>query len=115
MYLGVTVSHNLSWTLHIQEICKKARRVRGMIYNSISKNTNDSLITLKLYTALVCPHLQYAAQVWNPLSTEGCPVFREGIKVCTAIRAVGSISKMEQPVAIIIDERERANLVVRTA
>ena len=65
-YLGVTVSHNLSWTQHIHEICKKARRVLGMIYNKISKNTSDPLITLKLYTALVRPHLEYAAQVWNP-------------------------------------------------
>ena len=65
-YLGITVSHNLSWTQHIHEICKKARRVLGMIYNKISKNTNDPLITLKLYTALIRPHLEYAAQVWNP-------------------------------------------------
>ena len=65
-YLGVTVFHNLSWTQHIHEICKKARRVLGMIYNKISKNTNDRFITLKLYTALVRPRVEYAAQVWNP-------------------------------------------------
>ena len=62
-YLGVTVSHNLSWS---QDICKKARKVLGAIYHRISKNTNDSLTVLKLYTALVRPHLEYAAQVWNP-------------------------------------------------
>ena len=65
-YLGVTVSHNLSWSHHIQDICKKARKVLGAIYHRISKNTNDSLTVLKLYTALVRPHLEYAAQVWNP-------------------------------------------------
>ena len=65
-YLGVTVSHNLSWTQHIHDICKKARRVLGTIYHRITKNTNDSRIILRLYTTLVRPHLEYAAQVWNP-------------------------------------------------
>ena len=44
-YLGVTVSHNLSWSHHIQDICKKARKVLGAIYHRIS---NDSLTVLKL-------------------------------------------------------------------
>ena len=65
-YLGVTVSHNLSWTQHIHDICKKARRVLGTIYHRIMKNTNDSRIILRLYTTLVRPHPEYAAQVWNP-------------------------------------------------
>ena len=83
-YLGVTVSHNLSWTQHIHEICKKARRVLGMIYNKISKNTNDSLITLKLYTALVRPHLEYAAQVWNPYLQKDiqCLVQQFALRIC---------------------------------
>ena len=65
-YLGVTVSHNLSWAQHIQDICKKARKVLGTIYHKISKHTHVSSTLLKLYTALVRPHLEYAAQVWNP-------------------------------------------------
>ena len=67
-YLGVTVSHNLSWSHHIQDICKKARKVLGAIYHRISKNTNDSLTVLKLY---IRPHLEYAAQVWNPHLEKG--------------------------------------------
>ena len=57
-YLGVTVSHNLSWRQHIHDICKKARRVLGTIYHRITKNTNDSRIILRLYTTLVRPHLE---------------------------------------------------------
>ena len=52
--------------LDIHDIWKKARRVLGTIYHRITKNTNDSRIILRLYTALVRPHLEYAAQVWNP-------------------------------------------------
>ena len=35
-YLGVILASNLSWSNHIQEICKKTRRVLGMIYHRIS-------------------------------------------------------------------------------
>ena len=42
-----------------------ARR-QDTIYDRITNNTNDSRIILRLYTALVRPHLEYAAQVWNP-------------------------------------------------
>ena len=65
-YLGVILASNLSWSNHIQEICNKTRRVLGMIYHRISKNIDDPSTILKLYTALVHPHLEYAAQVWNP-------------------------------------------------
>ena len=60
------LASNLSWSQHIQEICKKTRRVLGMIYHRISENIDDPSTILKLYTTLVHPHLEYAAQVWNP-------------------------------------------------
>ena len=65
-YLGVIVSHNLCWSQHIQEVCNKARKVLGIIYRSISSHTNDPSTIFRLYIALVRPHLEYAAQMWNP-------------------------------------------------
>ena len=65
-YLGIILTSNLCWSSHIQYICKRARRVLGIIYRNISPNTTNCLTFLKLYVALVRPHLEYAAQVWNP-------------------------------------------------
>ena len=65
-YLGVIVSQNLCWSHHIQHICCKARKVLGIIYRTVASNTDDSWTILRLYIALVRPHLEYAAQVWNP-------------------------------------------------
>ena len=58
-YLGLIVLHNLSWSQHIQATCKKARKMLGIIYRQFCSNNTNSLIALKLYLALVCPHLEY--------------------------------------------------------
>ena len=79
-YLGVILASNLSWSNHIQEICKKTRRVLGMIYHRISKNIDDPSTILKLYTALVRPHLEYAVQVWNPYQEKDIQKF--ALRMC---------------------------------
>ena len=65
-YLGVVISSDLSWSPHIQLICKKARKVLGLLYRNFAKYISDSGVILRLYKALVRPHLEYAAQVWSP-------------------------------------------------
>ena len=60
------MSHNLCWSQHIQEVCNKAKKALGIIYRNISSHTNDPSTIFRLYFALVRPHLEYAAQVWNP-------------------------------------------------
>ena len=50
-------------TAHISKsFAKKQRSVFGII---LSKNTEDPLTVRRLYTALVRPYLEHAAQVWN--------------------------------------------------
>ena len=64
-YLGVLVTNNLSWSDHISEFCSKARKILGLLYRQFYNNANPA--TLKqLYISLVRPHLEYAAQVWDP-------------------------------------------------
>ena len=65
-YLGVTFCNNLSWSTHIQQICVKARKILGLLYQKNCKHTSDQMVVLKLYLALVRPYLEYASQVWSP-------------------------------------------------
>ena len=62
-YLGVYISSDLSWSIHIDIITSKARRTFGFI--STDSNVNSSVLT-KLYTTLVRPLLEYCCAVWDP-------------------------------------------------
>ena len=63
-YLGVTFSSNLSWSLHISNICKRTRKHIGMLYRNFYRFA-DSQTLLKLYTSLVRPHTEYVCTVWD--------------------------------------------------
>ena len=64
-YLGVYISSDLSWSLHINNICSNARKLVGMFhrrfFSIMDANTNK-----QLYVTYIRPHLEYACQVWDP-------------------------------------------------
>ena len=65
-YLGV-LSSELSWSLHTDSICTKARKRIGL-FSRFYGNVNQQGL-YSLYTTLVRivrPHLEYAAPVWDP-------------------------------------------------
>ena len=64
-YLGVLLSHDLSWGEHVQAICSKARKILGLLYRRFYNNAPSSTL-LQLYTSLVRPHLDYALAIWFP-------------------------------------------------
>ena len=64
-YLGVMLCHNLSWSPHISAICAKARKILGLLYRHFYNHSSDDCLK-QLYLSLVRPHLDYAAQVWDP-------------------------------------------------
>ena len=66
-YLGVTIASNLSWNLHITNICNKTRRLVGMFYRRFYINSSPETL-LKLYVAYIRPNLKYCSPVWNPHS-----------------------------------------------
>ena len=64
-YLGVTITHNLSWKPHILSICNKTRNLIGMIYRKFYRHSKLSTL-LRLYLTILRPNLEYACVVWDP-------------------------------------------------
>ena len=65
-FLGVWLSDKLSWNLHIDHICKKARKIIGFIHRSFQSAPFS--IRRSLYLALVRPILEYGCTTWHPLN-----------------------------------------------
>ena len=53
--LGVLITSNLSWSLHIRSICSKARKTTGLIYRTLYKHIFSSVL-LRLHSSLILPH-----------------------------------------------------------
>ena len=85
-YLGVWLSHNLSWSKHIEETCKSASKQIDLICRIFYLHSSQAILRF-LYVSLVCSKLEYAAAVWDPQQTtirhslEKTKTF--ALKVCT--------------------------------
>ena len=64
-YLGVLLSSDISWSAHVQSVCSKARKLVGLLYRQFYTSNANRDTMLKMYTAIIRPHLEYAAQVWD--------------------------------------------------
>ena len=62
--LGIIFENDLSFESHIAKQVKKANSLAGMIRRSFTNLDPD--IFKKLFCAIVRPHLEYGAPVWNP-------------------------------------------------
>ena len=62
--LGVTFDSNLTFDIHINKAIGKANQMVGLIRRTFSYLTKDTF--LKLYKALIRPHLEYGNNVWHP-------------------------------------------------
>jgi hypothetical protein len=64
--LGVTISHNLKFGEHIDNIKKSASSASNLIHKCFSYKNPSFLI--KMFNTFVRPKLEYASQVWNPVN-----------------------------------------------
>ena len=62
-YLGISITDNLSWNEHCDNICKKANSTLGLLRRILSGCTPKVKNTA--YCTLVRPKLEYASSVWN--------------------------------------------------
>ena len=62
-FLGVTIHENLSWKLHIAEICSKMMKAVG-IMNRMKTFLPQHTLKM-LYNTLVAPHMTYSCEVWG--------------------------------------------------
>ena len=65
-YLGVTLSKNLSWKSHVNNITAKANSTRLFLQSNLVKV--DRNLKLKCYNAYVRPNHEYASSVWSPVN-----------------------------------------------
>ena len=64
-YLGVTITSDLMWSSHINNMCNKTRKLIGLFYRTFYKHSSTGTM-LKLYSSFLRPHLEYASSVWDP-------------------------------------------------
>ena len=63
-YLGVTISDDLSWNAHINNITKKANNTLGFLRRNIKVHLEQ--FKSIAYKTLVRPQLEYCSTVWSP-------------------------------------------------
>jgi hypothetical protein len=63
-YLGATISDNLSWNTHVDNITSKASKTLGLIRRTLGSCSQE--VKTKAYQTLVRPSLEYASCAWNP-------------------------------------------------
>ena len=60
----MTITDDLRWNKHCQNIRHKASRTLGLIRRTLSPCTKE--VKARAYTALVRPQLENASEAWNP-------------------------------------------------
>ena len=63
-YLGITISSDLRWNKHVDEVCSKANKTLGFLRRNL-RVSSPKLKTLA-YFSLVRPLVEYAAPAWDP-------------------------------------------------
>ena len=63
-YLGITISNDLTWNTHINNITKKANQTLGFLRRNIKVHSEKLKATA--YKTLVRPQLEYSSTVWSP-------------------------------------------------
>ena len=105
-YLGVEITHNLKWSLHINDVVAKANRVLWFIRRNLHRCSKT--IKQQMYIALVRPHLEYACAVWDTHVTSDIQKI-EMVQRRAARFVVRNYSRVDGTVTNILNELRRKN------
>jgi hypothetical protein len=67
-YLGVTLSADLKWNNHIQQMTSKANKSLSFIRRNLQINSKS--VKDRAYKSLLRPKLEYCCSVWDQYTTE---------------------------------------------
>ena len=92
-YLSVTISSNLNWNEHVDNIFKNANSTLGLLRRVLDGCSHK--VTDVAYRTLVRPKLEYASCVWNPYRHQNIneieSVQRRGDMSLTTIRVIATL------------------------
>ena len=63
--LGIRVSSDRSWSLHIEQTAQSARKMESWVLSAFCDRTPTVMLTL--YKSMVRSRLEYCCPVWNPV------------------------------------------------
>ena len=63
-YLGVTITNDLKWNIHVSNIGTKANRTLGFLRRNLAACPRD--VKESAYKGLVLPILEYDSSFWDP-------------------------------------------------
>ena len=67
-YQGVTLSEDLKWNNHIQQMTSKANK--SLLFIRRNLQINSKSVKDRAYQSLVRPKREYCCSVWDPYTTE---------------------------------------------
>ena len=62
--LGIIMSHDLTFTKHIETVSARCRSLTGWILRTF--NSRDKIVMLTLFKALILPRIDYCSQLYSP-------------------------------------------------
>ena len=65
-YLGITITDDLDWGQYMTNVTSKAPKTLGFLRRNLTLAPKETKVAA--YQALVRPHLECAAPIWNPSS-----------------------------------------------
>ena len=63
--LGITITNDLSWVTHIENVVSTANRTIGLV-KRLCRDLEDVNTRKLLYCSIVRPKLEYSSNLWSP-------------------------------------------------